>query len=162
MEDPKDLTFNCRLRALPFQSLNKEQSILVQRALDARSRSYSPYSKFQVGAALELESGDIVIGANQENAAYPSGLCAERVALFTAGVQFPNLKIQALAVSIMEGSPHIPFPCGSCLQVMSEYEHQQAQTFPIYLIHAAKEVVYVSESTRDLLPFSFNESHLPE
>ncbi|MGB1270425.1 MAG: cytidine deaminase, partial [Flavobacteriaceae bacterium] len=98
---------------------------LMQKAIDARNTAYSPYSKFNVGAAILMENGKIVIGSNQENAAYPSGLCAERVAIFQAGALYPNVNIKAIAITatsqtkkIMEPIP----PCGACRQSMAEYE----------------------------------------
>lgn len=161
MEEPKNIVFQCELKARPFSALSTKELNLVHKALGARNRSHAPYSKFQVGAALLLSNGHIVLGANQENAAYPSGLCAERVALFTAGVQYPKEKVEAIAVCVMEGAKQLPLPCGGCLQVMSEYEYQQKSAIKVYLIEEDKELVYLTESTRDLLPFSFNESHLP-
>ncbi len=158
----EDLTFNCNLKAVPFAELSESEMQLVNAALDARKSSHSPYSNFQVGAALRLENQQIVSGSNQENAAYPSGLCAERVALFAAGAQHPNVDIESLAVCVKQGAPNLPFPCGGCLQVMSEYEHKQDKAMTLYLIHPTKDLVYRAQSTRDLLPFGFNESHLPD
>lgn len=135
---------------------------LVELCLKARSRSRAPYSEFEVGASLLLENGQFVLGANQENAAYPSGLCAERTALFSSGVNFPGVPIKALAVSVPDDAPQIPFPCGGCLQVMAEYEFEQKQPLKVYLVHNSKHLVYLAEGTKHLLPFSFNESHLPK
>lgn len=162
MKEIKKLSFHCELIAHPFAEMEAWELDLVQRCLKARERSRAPYSQFQVGAALLLENNEIVLGANQENAAYPSGLCAERTALFTAGVNYPGVAIKALAVSIPDHAPQIPFPCGGCLQVMSEYEFDQTQPMKVYLVHAESEIAYIAEGTKHLLPFSFNESHLPK
>jgi cytidine deaminase len=162
LEESRNLKFQCELKAIPFAELNAEERELAERCLKARDNSRAPYSNFPVGAALLLKNGEHIIGANQENAAYPSGLCAERTALFAAGVNYPGVQIEALAVSIPDHAPHIPFPCGGCLQVMAEYEYAQKQALKVYLVHSDREWVYLAEGTRHLLPFSFNESHLPK
>ena len=94
---------------------------LVKNARKAYEGSYSPYSQFAVGAAVLLENNEVILGSNQENAAYPSGLCAERVALFYAGSSFPDVPVKAIAVTVERDIESFPFPCGSFLQVMSEY-----------------------------------------
>lgn len=162
MEEKFGLSFNCELKGRQRKDLESWEETLVQKSLEARNFSRSPYSKFQVGAALLLSNGEHVLGANQENAAYPSGLCAERTALFSAAVQFPGIEIVAIGVSIPDHAPHIPFPCGGCLQVMAEYEYEQKSPMKVYLIHPNGEQVYIAEGLRNLLPFGFNESHLPE
>ena len=161
MKKYQDLEITCRLQAQSYSELEQEDLDLVKRALEARETSHSPYSKFSVGAALRLKNGAVIIGSNQENAAYPSGLCAERVALFSAGVQMPNEPMETLAVCVKDGATDWPFPCGGCLQVMSEYEFKQDAPLTVLLIVQAKELVYRASSIKDLLPFSFNESHLP-
>tara|TARA_B100001115_G_scaffold184921_1_gene189866 strand:+ start:2634 stop:3122 length:489 start_codon:yes stop_codon:yes gene_type:complete len=162
LKNIKKLEFHCELQAQSYEDLKPSEWELVQKALEARNRSHSPYSKFQVGAAVRLANQTIIQGANQENAAYPSGLCAERVALFAAGVQFPNMTFEALAVCVPDTSTNLPFPCGGCLQVMAEYEYKQQSGLELFLIYPAEELVFRAESTRHLMPFSFNESHLPE
>lgn len=162
MEKHQDLEFTCRLRAIPYSELEEQDLDLVKQALEARKTSHSPYSKFSVGAALRMENGAIILGSNQENAAYPSGLCAERVALFAAGVQLPKEPMDTLAVCVMDGATNLPFPCGGCLQVMSEYEYQQNKPLKVLLIVQSKDLIYKANSVKDLLPFSFNESHLPD
>lgn len=162
MEEEKNLEFHSELKAVPFEGLNSQEMNLIHKAIGARDRSHSPYSNFKVGAAILMANGQVVLGANQENAAYPSGLCAERVAMFSAGVEFPKERMEALAVCVDERATNLPFPCGGCLQVMSEYEFMQKESLKLYLIHPTKELVYTTQSTRDLLPFSFNESHLPD
>ncbi|TND02598.1 MAG: cdd [Bacteroidetes bacterium] len=103
---------------------------LLAEARKAAEKAYAPYSEFHVGAALLLENGTVVTGNNQENAAYPSGLCAERVAVFAAGAQFPDIPAQAIAISCK--TPHFSIdtplsPCGACRQVLAEYESRHKQ-----------------------------------
>ena len=130
---------------------------LVLAAIDARAGSYSPYSQFQVGAALRLEDGTIIKGANQENIAYPSGLCAERTAMFYAGANYPDKAFDTLAVSasahgIMCESPATP--CGACRQVMAEYQKKFQR--PLKIILAGSKRIYKFSKTEDLLPFIFD------
>lgn len=162
MDKHQDLEITCRLQAVPYSELEEQDLDLVKQALEARKTSHSPYSKFSVGAALRMQDGTVVIGSNQENAAYPSGLCAERVALFAAGAQMPKERMDTIAVCVMDGATDLPFPCGGCLQVMSEYEYQQKEALKVLLIVQSKDLVYRANSVKDLLPFSFNESHLPD
>ena len=130
---------------------------LYQKAKEISKNAYAPYSNFRVGCALELSSGEIVLANNQENIAYPSGLCAERVALFYAGANFPNDEVLTIFI-YAEGNllPKNNFltPCGSCRQVMSESQHRQKQTFRILLCGNDNQVLMV-EKMEDLLPFSF-------
>ena len=135
---------------------------LMHKAFEARDKAYAPYSKFLVGAALILEDGTIVTGNNQENAAYPSGLCAERTAIFYAGSQYPDKKITRMALSA-SSSNHtemtpIP-PCGACRQSISEFEIKQETPIEIYFMGQTGKVVKVS-SLSDLLPLAFDKSYL--
>jgi len=137
------------------------QSLLLQ-AIETRKNAYAPYSKFRVGAAILLENGKIVLGSNQENAAYPSGLCAERVAIFQAGAIYPNVKIRTLAITAASDtnptvSP-IP-PCGSCRQAIAEYEFKQETPIEIYFM-GEKGEIYKSNSITNLLPLSFDKTSL--
>lgn len=117
--------------------------------------AYAPYSEFRVSSAVLLENEKVILGTNQENAAYPSGLCAERVAIFSAKSQFPNQKISKLVITT-EQSRELPFsPCGSCRQVIAEYEHQQKSPIEI-ILKAGESKVWVFKSIQDLLPFSFD------
>lgn len=152
---------NSELHPFTFKELPQLEQQLVEAAKKARQGSHSPYSNFQVGAALRLASGKLVLGSNQENAAYPSGLCAERTALFWAGANHPGEIIEALAVCVKEGAPHLPFPCGSCLQVISEYQKKQEKVIDIYLIHPQEDLIYKASGVEQFLPFSFNRTHLP-
>ena len=142
------------------KELSEAFQTLVSEAKNALSKSYSPYSKFAVGAAALLDNGEIVKGANQENAAYPSGLCAERVALFSAGVQFPQHKVKALAVALAEPIDKWPFPCGACLQVMAETRERQGEEIELLLLHPTLEKVLWSKELANLLPFAFNKDYL--
>lgn len=147
--------FSCGTGELP----SSYQSLVIE-AEHALDKSYSPYSRFAVGAAVLLESGKIVLGANQENAAYPSGLCAERVALFTAGVQFPSEKVVAIAIALREPLDKWPFPCGACLQVMNETRERQQEEVDILMKHPLEEKVLWSKGLKNLLPFAFNKDYL--
>lgn len=135
---------------------------LMTAAIEIRKTAYAPYSKFRVGAALLLDNGKIVLGSNQENAAYPSGLCAERVAIFHSGAIYPDAKILKLAVTAASDtnpttSP-IP-PCGACRQSISEYEFKQDTPIEIYFMGEMGEV-YQSDSIKNLLPLSFDKNFL--
>ena len=135
---------------------------LLQHAINARKKAYAPYSKFLVGAALLLDNGEIVTGNNQENTSYPSGLCAERTAIYYAGSQFPGHKIMTLAISAgSENSVNtepIP-PCGACRQAIAEYEVNQDQPVEIYFMGESGKVVR-SDSLANLLPLIFDRSVL--
>ena len=137
------------------EAMDKADAELVEAALAARENAYAPYSNYKVGAALVLSDGTVVVGNNQENAAYPSGLCAERVALFAARAQFPYEAIVALAV-VTSGEPHDSpaSPCGSCRQVMTEYEQLQGQAMRLIMVNTSKAAV-VFDRASDLLPFCF-------
>jgi cytidine deaminase len=133
---------------------------MMDLAIEARDRSYSPYSQFSVGAAVLLENGEIVTGNNQENAAYPSGMCAERVAIWTASAMYPDVKVLKLALS---GKSKLRLvetpvsPCGACRQVLSEYESKQNSDIEIYFTGETGKVIKTT-SVRNLLPFSFDGS----
>jgi cytidine deaminase len=144
------------------EELSKEDFTLLQHAKEATLRAYAPYSKFRVGAAVLLQNGAIVTGNNQENAAYPSGLCAERVAMFYASSQYPGVGFKALAITADSETVkinHPVSPCGSCRQVMAEYETLSKN--PVKVILAGKTgSVFVINSVKDLLPFSFGPEEL--
>lgn len=132
------------------------------QAIEIRKNAYAPYSKFRVGAAILLDNGKIVLGSNQENAAYPSGLCAERVAIFHAGAIYPNVKIIKLAITAAsDTNPTItPIPpCGACRQAIVEYESKQETPIEIYFM-GEKGAIYKSNSISNLLPLSFDKSAL--
>jgi len=142
--------------------LNTTDQNLCLEAVKAMANSHSPYSKFKVGAALRLQSGKIILGSNQENVAYPSGLCAERVALFHWGASYPNDPIETIAVTAHTDNFEIikpVTPCGSCLQVMAEYEKKQGK--PIKVILYCKDgPVWIATGIESFLPFLFFEDRL--
>lgn len=159
----KELTIESKvLIAESFEELNPQERALCEQAVEAVKKAYAPYSKFQVGSALLLEDGTIIEGSNQENAVYPVGLCAERVAIFTAGHQHPQLAIKAIAVATAaeQKEDELPaFPCGSCRQVIQEQERRHNTDVKILVISHHKKV-YMIDSVKDILPFSFSKDFL--
>ena len=148
-----------------FESIQELPEIiqnLMQEAIAIRKKAYAPYSNFKVGTALLLDNGKIILGSNQENAAYPSGLCAERVAIFQAGTLFPEAKIIKIAISAASGnsttSAPIP-PCGSCRQSIAEYEIKQNTPIEIYFMGEIGSI-YKSDSLKNLLPLLFDKNFL--
>lgn len=139
-----------------LEELNETEQQLVRKAMQATDNSYSPYSHFRVGAAIRLEDGSEIIGANQENAAYPVTLCAERTAIFAAQAQQPELSIESMAIAARneKGFTEDPVtPCGSCRQVILEIEQRYGKPMKIYLY--GTKGVYVIDTVRDLLPLCF-------
>lgn len=135
---------------------------LMEKAVEVRKNAYAPYSKFRVGAAILLDNGKIITGSNQENAAYPSGLCAERVAIFYAGATYPEAKILKIVISATSdiNITTVPVPpCGACRQSIAEYEVRQNCPIEIYYM-GEKGVIYQSESLKNLLPFMFDNKLL--
>ena len=145
-----------------MDELDPESRELLQLAQDSANNAYSPYSNFNVGCALLLDDGSIIQGSNQENAAYPSGICAERVAFFNSGSQYPDRVIKKAAVAARrnhEADFIEASPCGSCRQVMIEYEEKQGS--PIEIILMAKEGKIIKmPSVETLLPFKFTARSL--
>jgi cytidine deaminase len=145
-----------------IQELPTDIQNLMEQAVTVRKKAYAPYSKFKVGAALLLDNGKIVLGSNQENAAYPSGLCAERVAIFHSGSIYPEAKILKMAISAASDtnktSSPIP-PCGSCRQSIAEYEIKQESPIEIYFMGEVG-AIYKSASLKNLLPFMFDKKFL--
>ena len=140
-----------------FDELSGEDRQLVEAAVGAMRNAYSPYSNFKVGAAVRLSDGSIVIGSNQENAAYPSGLCAERTAMFAASAQHPELDIRSLAVAGgLDGQlEEVPAsPCGACRQVMAQYQRKAGAPLSVLVVGA--ECVWKFDRVDDLLPFIFD------
>jgi len=150
--------FHFSYELLPSKSeLNANDQLLAEQAIDAMHKAYAPYSKFHVGAALQLITGEIIQGNNQENIAYPSGLCAERVALFYAGANFPGIEIETLcivATGDLVPKSHILSPCGSCRQVMLESQTRQKKPIRVILINQDGTILIVN-SIKDFLPFGF-------
>ena len=137
--------------------LEAEDRTLVEKAIEATKHSYAPYSNFNVGAALLLDNGEIVTGSNQEHAAYPSGLCAERTAMFYASSQYPQHAILKIAIAATQGGVlcgNPATPCGSCRQVMAQYQLRGGK--PMQIILAGGEKILKFEKVDDLLPLIFD------
>lgn len=147
-----------------IDELSSSEQELIQISRQMTTQAYAPYSGFYVGAAVLLENGKIITGSNQENAAYPSGLCAERVAVFAASAQYPDVKIRAVAISGNARSHNITHPvtpCGACRQVLLEYEVKQDDPVKIFLSgHSGK--IYIIDKVQDLLPLSFTSKDLTD
>lgn len=135
---------------------------LLEKAIESKENAYAPYSNFSVGAAILLDNGTVVVGNNQENAAYPSGLCAERVAIFHASANFPKSKFLKIAIAASSSlkKVHRPVgPCGSCRQAIAEYEHKQDTPIEIIFMGETGGIIK-TDSLSDLLPLGFNNSFL--
>lgn len=144
------------VKLLKEEELNDAAKRVISEAQKATENSYAPYSKFQVGAAALLDNGMIVKGNNQENIAYPSGLCAERVAVFSANANHPDNAITTLAIAAQTGGlfTEKPItPCGSCRQVLCESEQRQNRPMEIYL-YGSKQIIHI-KSASELLPLAF-------
>lgn len=145
-----------------FDELSEQDFLLFNEAKKARNNAYAPYSKFQVGCALLLENGEIVIGNNQENAAYPSGMCAERVAIWSASSCFPNSKINKIFITAKSNTRLViepVAPCGACRQSILEYEVKQQGEIEIFFTGEKGKIVK-SNSVANLLPLGFDKSML--
>ena len=158
----KQINIHSTITILTEQELTAIELDLKNQAFEARSKAYAPYSKFTVGAAILLDNGVVVKGSNQENAAYPSGLCAERVAIYYAGANYPDAKIVKMFItaSPQDRDLELPIPpCGSCRQAIAEYEFKQDIPIEIFFM-GAKGDIYKSDSLKNLLPFVFDKNHL--
>lgn len=159
--DQKTFTINYQT----FHSLtelSQDDQLLCASAEKALDTSYSPYSKFRVGTAIKLANGEVVTGSNQENVAYPSGLCAERVALFTIGVAHPNAVVEKMVITARSENFEIEKPvtsCGACLQVMVEFEQKQQQEIEV-LFYCINGEILKTKGIKNLLPFAFVEERL--
>lgn len=145
-----------------LEELAEEDRKLMEEAIKARKNAYAPYSKFHVGTAILLDNGEVIKGSNQENAAYPSGLCAERVAIFYAGATYPTAKVLKLFISASPSDKELeePIPpCGSCRQSIAEYEIKQEVDIEIFFM-GSKGKIYKSNSLKNLLPLLFDKNHL--
>ena len=145
-----------------INELSDEDKNLMKVAVEATKTAYAPYSGFNVGAALLMEDGSIIIGNNQENAAYPSGMCAERVAIWKAGSSFPNKKVKKIAITAVSSNKQLDKPvgpCGACRQTLLEYEINQKEDVEVFFMGEIGNVVKTS-SIASLLPFSFDSSYL--
>ena len=148
---------------LQKEELSDEDKLLIEKAKSVSEGAYSPYSEFRVGAAVLLDNGEIFTANNQENTAYPEGMCAERIALFYAMAQYPKQKIKSVAVY---GNPqnieltHFITPCGGCRQVMLECEQRGKEKMKILLGNACNTEVLRLEGVENLLPFPFLEKKM--
>ncbi len=145
-----------------INELSKDDQYLLNQAVLASENAYAPYSKYHVGAALRLEDGKIILGNNQENVAYPSGLCAERVAFFHANSNYPGQKIEAVAITAKSKAFVIQkpvTPCGSCRQVMAETENVQNKKIRVLMMGETGSI-FISESIESLLPLMFQAEEL--
>ena len=145
-----------------MEELAPEDKLLMLEAIAARKNAYAPYSKFRVGAAVKMANNETVIGSNQENASYPSGLCAERVAIFHAGAKFPGVAVKTIAITATSDTYQVSVPaapCGNCRQAIFEYEFKQKQPIRILLM-GEKGNVIVCRAIEDLLPLGFNSTFL--
>lgn len=159
----KEITITTQFKVFDSTTdLPNDVQDLMEQAVAIRKNAYAPYSKFRVGVALVLDNGKIVTGSNQENAAYPSGLCAERVAIFYAGSIYPDAKVLKMAITAASDTNQttapIP-PCGSCRQSIAEYEIRQETPIEIYFMGEIG-TIYKSESLKNLLPFMFDKKFL--
>lgn len=156
---PMERNFHIPHKILSHAELSEQDRRLEQLAIEAAKKAYAPYSKFLVGSAVLLANGQIVTGSNQENAAYPSGTCAERTALFWAASQWPDVPVERMIVVAFNEAGRVPVisPCGSCRQVIMETA-TRFHPFPILL--AGGSEVIVLEDCRLLLPFGFDGSAL--
>lgn len=155
------ITLETHITSVEWDELTKEQQQLVEIAKQMTTHSYSPYSHFRVGAAVELEDGTIVKGSNQENAAYPSGLCAERTALFAANANYPDKGVRRLAIACYAHGRFTPkpgAPCAACRQVMVETEHRFGIDMEV-ILYGANET-YLIPSARELVPLIFVQEDL--
>lgn len=157
----KKKTIELTVNTYRFEELDEQDRALIEAAKEATRTSYAPYSKFSVGAALQLADGQVIKGSNQENASYPLGLCAERTALFYANASRPTLAVHTLAVAAWTDGRFLAqpiTPCGACRQVMLETENRYKH--PIRVLLYGTDCVYEIARAAYLLPLSFDEAAL--
>ena len=155
----KELTIQTSITVAQMDELTDTERQLVRQAIEATSRSYAPYSHFNVGAALLLQNGETFIGCNQENAAFPAGLCAERSAIFAAGAQYPDQPVMMLAIAARNPQGELQeepvSPCGTCRQVLIETETRFRQ--PVRILLYGSRHIYIVDGIKQLMPLSFTE-----
>ncbi len=157
----EQIDINISIQSYQLNELSPQDQELVQAAIKATKNAYANYSRFYVGAALRLENGKMVIGANQENAAFPSGLCAERTAVFAAQANYPDSPIETLAIAGRNEKGVLPnpiTPCGACRQVILEIEDRYKK--PIKILLYGTQKIYCVRSVKDLLPLSFVDDNM--
>lgn len=154
----KEIDIHTRIEVLSDDELTAPQKELVSLAREYTSHAYAPYSHFQVGAAIRLDNGVIATGANQENAAYPSGTCAERSACYWAGANYPGAKFRSFAIACRGTDGELcevpGSPCGACRQALLEYEKLAGEDVEVLL--AGHDVTYRLPSVKSLLPLAFD------
>ena len=159
----KTISLNIPVQIFPdLKSLEAADALLLKAAYEATSDAYAPYSAFRVGVALRLINGKILTGSNQENASFPAGICAERVALSAASATFPGIAVSSLALTYVSesGNSNRPIsPCGICRQTLSEYEQRFGQSIRLILGGISGEI-YILDRATDLLPLAFSSQEL--
>ncbi len=158
----KELRWETKAEVYKVDELPDGYKRLYDKAFEVARDAYAPYSGFHVGAVALLDDGSMVCGNNQENAAYPSGLCAERTTLFHAGACYPDVAVRVLAIAALNEGKRVRSitPCGACRQVMIETERRQGKAMRVLL--CGEKEIYLIAKTSDLLPFSFDEKSLKE
>ncbi len=155
----KELVIKSTIREAQLDELTEQERTLIQKAIEATDRSYAPYSHFHVGAAISLQNGELFMGCNQENAAFPAGICAERSAIFAAGAKYPDQPVTMLAIAARNPQGELQeepvSPCGPCRQVLIETETRFHQ--PVRILLYGQKHIYVVDSIKQLMPLSFTE-----
>lgn len=155
----KPLNLKLTISECQLEELKPTEQQLVELAIEGTSRSYAPHSHFHVGAAIELANGVQIIGCNQENAAFPAGICAERSAIFAAGAQYPDTPVTTLAIAARDTAGELTdepvTPCGTCRQVLIETEKRFGR--PVRIILYGRQRIFVMDGIRHLMPLSFTE-----
>ena len=155
----KELDIRTLIHEVQMDELTSDERTLINMAIEGTNRSYAPYSNFHVGAAIQLENGVRFIGCNQENAAFPAGICAERSAIFAAGAQYPDQPVTMLAITAKGKDGEViaepASPCGTCRQVLIETETRFHH--PVRILLYGRNRVYVVDSIKQLMPLSFTE-----
>ncbi|MDR0681784.1 MAG: cytidine deaminase [Dysgonamonadaceae bacterium] len=157
----KNLNISAKISVCIYEELNQSEKKLIDAAKEATQHAYAPYSHFQVGAAVLLSNNEIITGNNQENVAYPSGLCAERTALFYANSRFPDEIVNAVAIAAYTNNDFTDepiTPCGACRQVILETQNRYKH--PVRILLYGKKTIYLIEKITDLLPLSFNADYM--
>ena len=158
----EELVLKSIVKVAQMSELTDAERTLVEQAIEATNRSYAPYSNFHVGAAILLKNGTTIMGCNQENAAFPSGICAERSAIFAAGAQYPDQPVIMLAIAARNEKGELQedpvSPCGPCRQVIIETETRFKQ--PVRILLYGTKHVYIVDGIRQLMPLSFTDSVL--
>ncbi len=157
----REINLTTKIAVYLLEECSEVEKNLIDAAKSATKNAYAPYSRFRVGAAVLLENGGIISGNNQENAAYPSGLCAERTALFFANATYPDQKVEAIAIAAWHNGQFTHdaiTPCGACRQVLLEAENRFHS--PMKVLMYSEEGIYVVPAIKDLLPLSFGDEML--